>query len=56
MSIELVDIYGKVVRKLFEGKFTSDKTEFDVSDLPVGLYFIKISLDDKSIIRKLIKQ
>jgi hypothetical protein len=56
MRIEMVDIYGKVVRKLFEGKFTSDKAEFDVSDLPSGMYFIKISLDDKSIIRKLIKQ
>lgn len=55
VKIEVVDLCGKVVMKLFEGKFNSDKMEFGVSDLPAGIYFIKIISGEKNIVRKFIK-
>jgi hypothetical protein len=55
-KIELVDMFGKVVMELFNGKFTSEKKEFDVSQLPLGVYFVRIHFNDKLIVRKLIKK
>jgi hypothetical protein len=41
---------------LGEGKFGSETVEFDVSYLTPGVYFVKVFMDDKLIVKKLIKK
>jgi hypothetical protein len=48
-SIEFIDINGKLIKKEH-----GNKTKYDVSNLKSGLYFIKLSSNSKSIIKKLI--
>jgi hypothetical protein len=55
-KIEIVDLFGKVVMNLFEGKFSSDKMEFDVSILPAGLYLLRVTGEYQITVKKLIKQ
>jgi hypothetical protein len=54
-KIELVDISGKFVRRLFEGQSDIKSLEFDVSDLEPGIYFLRIQEDNYLIVKKIIK-
>lgn len=54
-KMELVDLFGKIVMVLFEGELRSDKIEFNVSQLPSGVYFIKITSYNFTITKKIIK-
>jgi hypothetical protein len=56
MKIEVVDLFGKVVMNLWEGKFGQDKMEFDVSDLDAGVYFLRIQMNQNLLVKKIIKQ
>ena len=53
-KIELYDIYGKQVMTVLDGKSSAQKIEFDVSDLPIGVYFIRVEAGDRIGTRKLI--
>ncbi len=52
-KVEVVDMFGKVV-KGFEG-FSGDGMEFDIAELPSGIYFVRISLHNSFITKKIIK-
>jgi hypothetical protein len=56
MKIEVDDIFGKLVLKLFEGKVGSETLEFDVSALPAGIYLLKITSENQTTVNKLIKR
>jgi len=57
-SLELIDIYGKVlisnnnrtIEQLNSGTF-----ELNMSHLPAGIYFIRIKLENHTIVKKIIK-
>jgi predicted outer membrane repeat protein len=53
-KVELVDIFGKIV---FTLKWQSDYNpiEIDISHLPSGIYLIRISQENRNIIKKLVK-
>lgn len=54
-GIEILDLSGRMVLKLFEGEFSSYKMEFNVSQLSSGIYFLQISSDNIRKVTKLIK-
>jgi hypothetical protein len=53
-DLEAVDLFGKpVIRwKMEQGK---GNTELDISSLPAGIYFIRIYLENQTIVKKIIK-
>lgn len=55
VNIDLVDLSGKIVMKLFEGINDRGSMECDVSQLPSGIYFLKISGNDIVLIKKIFK-
>jgi len=54
IKVEIVDLNGKVVSVLFEGRWGSEMMEFDVSYLPAGVYFCRIKTNGSLILRKII--
>jgi len=55
---ELVDIYGKVliahnIRAM--GQLNNETLELDISHLPPGIYFIRIHLENQTIVKKIVK-
>jgi len=52
-SIQIIDVRGKIIRTLTA---TANRSEIDISDLPRGLYVIKIDTEKGFVIRKVIKQ
>ncbi|MCK4678872.1 MAG: T9SS type A sorting domain-containing protein [Bacteroidales bacterium] len=55
-KIELIDLFGKRVAVLFEGKSNTDQLEFDVSHLQSGVYLCKIRTENHSLTKKIIIQ
>lgn len=53
-QVEIIDVFGKVV-KSFNGNFNDEATEFDLSNLPSGIYLVRISSSNSSFIQKVIK-
>jgi len=45
-----------MIMNLFEGKFSQDKMEFDVSALPAGIYLLKVTGEYQITVNKLIKR
>lgn len=56
VTLDLFDVTGAKVRRLFSGIGTVDPTpvEIDVSDLPVGVYFVRLNAGPCSKVRKLV--
>ncbi len=57
-TIRLIDINGKVIYNLFQGKLNEGQNQFELntSDLSSGVYFYTVVLDDgETIRRKMIK-
>lgn len=54
-KIELYNTIGNVVKTFLEGEFGKEKLEFDISDIPSGIYFLKISQPNSIKILKIIK-
>jgi len=48
----LFDVSGKLVLS----KTITESTELDIKELPQGVYFLKVSTDDKSGTYKIVKQ
>ena len=57
MKIDLVDVSGKIARELFEGKSNKNNLEIqvDLSELPDGLYTVKVTYRDRIISRSIVK-
>ncbi|NPA67670.1 MAG: T9SS type A sorting domain-containing protein, partial [Chlorobi bacterium] len=47
---EIFDISGKQI------KIISEKKQYDISDFPSGIYFLKIYSSDKTFVKKIIKK
>ncbi len=54
-GVEIIDLFGKVM-KSFGGNFISESMEFNVSDLPNGIYFLRILAGNQSTAQKIIIQ
>ena len=52
-TVKIMDILGQVV---ISEKSKSTELEFDMSGKPSGMYLIKIEMQGKTIIRKLVKK
>lgn len=52
-DLTLLDEKGKLIRKL---KTSGNPTQFNIGDLPSGIYFIQMTLEDRVITRKLVKK
>jgi photosystem II stability/assembly factor-like uncharacterized protein len=53
-KLELVDIYGNVL-EIPDCELRTANCEPDISHLPAGIYFIRIHLEDQTIVKKIIK-
>ncbi len=53
--LDLYNIEGKKMRMIFEGK-VSDNLKISIREIPPGTYFIRGTLDDERIEKKIIKQ
>jgi DNA-binding beta-propeller fold protein YncE len=51
-----IAIYNNLGQLQQLATFNSPLSTIDVSRLPAGIYFVKISCDDKVIVRKMVKQ
>jgi photosystem II stability/assembly factor-like uncharacterized protein len=62
LQVEVVDLYGKPVaispfHQLGEGPGVGAGTlELNISHLPAGIYFVRINLENQTIVKKIIKQ
>jgi len=52
--IEIVDLYGKVLESRNQEPGTRNP-EFDISHFPAGIYFIRLYLDNRMIVKRVIK-
>jgi hypothetical protein len=53
-DIDLLDLFGRKVMDVFEGKLSSEWIEINVSHLPSGVYFVHFLTGDSLITRKII--
>jgi hypothetical protein len=53
-KVDLVELNGRVVQVLFEGKSESGVLEFDVSHLPEGIYFCRLYSGGYVVTKKMI--
>jgi hypothetical protein len=59
MNVEIVDVLGRVVAIVETDNYPSlqqPATTFDISNLPAGIYFIRITTDNGIITKKIVKQ
>jgi len=57
-NIEVVDLYGEVIKPNINRtmeQWNSGTLELDISTWPAGIYFIRISLENQIIVKKIIK-
>jgi hypothetical protein len=55
-SLELVDIYGKTMELSNPGTIGNTGTlELEISHLPAGFYFVRVSFDNQMIVKKIVK-
>lgn len=54
IKVELIDLFGKKISDLYERKPGSEIMEIDLSYLPAGVYFLKLSIEGGLITRKII--
>jgi len=56
----VASVFNSAMVKLRETEYTVAGHDFlnsiDLSDLPSGIYFLKLSYDDKVMVKKLIRQ
>ncbi len=54
-KFELLDASGRVMKSVEQAKGVDHQT-IDVSDLPAGMYFIRMQSEDNVSMRKIVKQ
>jgi len=52
--VEIIDLYGKSILKWKTEQGTGN-TAYDISNLPSGVYFIRIDFEDQTIVKKIVK-
>ena len=56
-GIEVIDVYGKVVRNVVETMCTSSlQTRINVSDLAAGMYFVRVTTDRGVVTKPFVKR
>ena len=56
-GIEVIDVYGKVVRNVVETMCTSSlQTRINVSDLAAGMYFVRVTTDRGVVTKPFVKK
>ncbi|MBC8173242.1 MAG: T9SS type A sorting domain-containing protein [Chitinophagales bacterium] len=53
VHVEIVDALGKIIRQL---ETSNSKVQMDISNLSEGLYFIKITSNGKTVLKKFVKE
>jgi PKD repeat protein len=54
-SLEILDLTGKVVKKLYEGNDSGEKMiPFDNTSLSAGIYFVKLDIGGRAVVKKLV--
>jgi len=48
--VQVFDLYGRVVKN-----YTQTNHQIDISELPSGIYFLKLNLDGESLVKKIVK-
>ncbi|MBU2652231.1 MAG: DUF1566 domain-containing protein [Bacteroidetes bacterium] len=56
IGIEVFDLVGRRMGILYEGKPGSGEIQLDISYLPVGIYFIRLKMENQIITKKIIKK
>jgi photosystem II stability/assembly factor-like uncharacterized protein len=54
IRIELLDMFGNQVSILYEGNAISDKLEFDVQEVPAGIYYCRFTVGKHSQTKKMV--
>ena len=56
-GIEVIDVYGKVVRTVVETMCTSSlQTRINVSGLAAGMYFVRVTTDRGVVTKPFVKK
>ena len=62
-NIEIFDVMGRIVAvethgrtSLHETLNVKPETTFDLSSVPTGIYFIRVTTDNGTVTRKIVKQ
>ena len=54
-DVQLIDIIGRNVQNIFNGELSIGKRNFSIkTDLPTGIYFLKIHTNERLLIRKIV--
>lgn len=58
VSAQLFSLDGKLSKNLFANRLSNGtfNKQFDVNDMPVGIYLIKLNVDGVSVTKKIVKQ
>jgi len=55
VDVQLIDIIGRNVQNIFNGELSIGKRNFSIkTDLPTGIYFLKIHTNERLLIRKIV--
>ena len=55
-ALEVIDIYGHIVRVISSASKPSQQTRIDVSDLASGVYFIRVNTDRGTVTKPFVKR
>jgi hypothetical protein len=56
-EIEVVDVYGKVVRTVVGANdFSPLQTRIDISDLAAGMYFVRVMTEEGVVTKAFVKR
>ncbi len=55
LKLEIIDLFGNVILEEEKGRRGKGEIGCDVSELPAGIYFVRIYLEDQMIVKKVIK-
>ena len=55
VDVQLIDIIGRNVQNIFNGELSIGKRDFSIkTELPTGIYFLKIHTNERLLIRKIL--
>jgi hypothetical protein len=56
LRVDLINPLGQVLNSVSKSNALSDQLVFDMQGYPAGVYFIKISVGDQVLVRKVVKE
>lgn len=54
-SVAVIDFSGRKVMNVIDGVASANGIEINISSLPQGIYYVKIALENQTIVKKIIK-